>query len=163
MSRKVVPFQELLEVVWKPDSVELNDATLELLNAGRVHISVRQALLMNVVEAANHGVHDLQHLLGGKFFLGEGLPLGDVFRTLHFNENELIRHNPVLADFNQVLVPQGSQRLHLSNGFSPLVAVEGANVDASDHGLLVGLRTLDHENLSVALFIVKALRHIVVI
>ena len=87
MPRKVVSLKQLLEVVGQADRVELNQAALKLLDARRVHVSVRQALLVDVVEAADHGVHDLEHLLDGEFLLGEGLPLGDGLGTLHFNEN----------------------------------------------------------------------------
>ena len=51
-------------------------------------------------------------------------------------------------------MPQLGERLHLRDGLAPLVAVERANVNAGDHGLLEALGALDHEHLAVALLVV---------
>lgn len=154
MPAEVISLQELLKVVGQANSVEFNNTILELLNATRMHIPVRDAHGVDVVEAQHDRVHDLEDLLSAQLLLSERLPLTYVTGTLHFNENQLVCHDPIFADFNQVWMAQFRKHLDLSDGFAALVPIERANVNAGHHRLFPCLMVFNHENLTVAVLVI---------
>lgn len=151
MAAEIAPPEQLLEVVWESDSVEFDDTTCELLNPARVHVSVDVVLGVEVVKGNNDLVEDVEGLIRRKGLLAEGLPLRDRVRGLHLHEEQVVGHDPVLLDWDEVLVFEGGEGLDHLDGAAPLLLVKRGNVDASHHFVEACLFVVDQKDLSIAL------------
>ena len=151
MAAKVAPSQQLLEVVGETNGVELDDTASELLNPARVHVPVDVVLRVKVLQGNHDLVQDGESLIGCEGLFAEGLPLGDRIRGLHLDEKQVVGHNPVLFDWDEVFVLKRGEGLDHLDCAAPLLLIQGRYVDARHHLVQPCLLVMDQKDLTIAL------------
>jgi len=130
-----------------------------------VHISVNVVLTVKVLDSNQDLAEDVENFEGRELAFAERLPLGDHLGGLHLDKDEVIGHNPIVEDFNKVLMFQSRQELDEHQCFASLLAVQGRDVHAGDHAVLllaVSFIVCD-ENFAIALLEVERIDHVGVV
>jgi len=75
VTREIIAFEELLEVVRQANRVEFDDFVRELLNSAGVHVSMNEIVRVHVLECENDLVEHIEYFECCEFLFTEGLPL----------------------------------------------------------------------------------------
>ena len=162
MPAEIITLQQLFEVVRQPNRIELYYAASKLLNTTWMHISVSVSLGVKKVQSLDDLLDNVDNLTCPHFLLGECFPHGNVFGAIHLNENQLVLNEPVVLNFYKVWMMERCQCFDARYCFAAFIAVQRADIDASNHKLLVLIVAHD-ENFTVTLFVVQALQNVWVV
>ena len=150
MAREVGSLQQLFEVIRQANGVELDDAASELLDTTWVHVSVDVVISVQEIEPKHNLVRNVKNLLEAKVLLAEGFPVRNRIRRFHFNEYKRVRYDPVLFDWNEILVLEALECLNHLKCASAFLLVQSRNVDAGDHFVHSRVLIAYNENLTVS-------------
>ena len=87
--------------------------------------------------------------------LAKRLPILDWIWHVYLNKDQLVWHNPILLNLDEIFLIKVSQSLNDLNRNDSLLLVKRRDVNASDHLLFVGHRVVHKEDLTIALPLVK--------
>lgn len=155
MTAEVAAPEEFFEVVRQAHRIELDNAAFELLNSAGMDVSVDVVVRVEELERTDNLVEHVKGLVVGHALLAVGLPLADGVWGFHLYEQEVVGHDPIVIDRDQMLVLEVLQRVDHLDCATPLFLVKCRDVNARHHFIFVGLLVVHEENLTITLAIVE--------
>ena len=104
MSGEIVSLQQLFEVVWQTNRIELNFITIKVLDSAGVDVSMYIVEGVEEVEGMGDISENYHQFLLGELLLAVCLPLRRIRWHLHFNENVLLLNYLIIKDVDYIVV-----------------------------------------------------------